>query len=393
MSKKKKPSSFETDAIRTQQPVSGEREHSVPLYITSSFTFESAEHARAMFANEMEGNIYSRYSNPNTDEFIAKMCRLEGAESGVATASGMAAIFGTLGGLLKQGDHILASRSLFGSSHQILSQILPKWGITFTYADTGKPEMWESLIRPETKMLFLETPSNPGLDLIDLEWAGKLAKAHQLIFVVDNCFATPYLQQPINYGADIVQHSATKFIDGQGRAIGGVIVGSERYMEEIRFFTRHTGPAMSPFNAWLFSKSLETLAVRMDRHCDNSEKVADFLSQHPEVKFVKYPHHRDHPQYELAKKQMKRGGGVVCFEINGGLEKAKRFIDKIEVLSRTANLGDTRTIVTHPASTTHSKLSEEERQAVGIKPGLIRIAVGLEHADDILDDIKQALHS
>jgi len=383
---------FETDAIRTQTPVTGEREHSTPLYMTSSFTFESAEHARAMFANEIEGNVYSRYSNPNTDEFIAKMCKLEGAETGVATASGMAGVFGCLAGLLKQGDHILASRSLFGSSHQILSRLLPRWGITFTYGDTNKPEKWESLIKPNTRMLFLETPSNPGLDVIDLEWAGQLAKAHNLIYVVDNCFATPYLQQPIEFGADLVQHSATKFIDGQGRAIGGVIVGSKKYMEEIQFFTRHTGPALSPFNAWLFSKSLETLPVRMDRHCDNAEKLADFLGEQKQVNFVKYPFHKDHPQLELAKRQMKRGGGVVCFEISGGYEKAKQFIDKTELLSRSANLGDTRTIVTHPASTTHSKLSENERQAVGITPGLIRIAVGLENSNDIIDDVKQALN-
>jgi O-succinylhomoserine sulfhydrylase len=382
---------FETNAIRTQTPSSDQREHSTPLYMTSSFTFESAEHARAMFASEMKGNIYSRYSNPNTDEFIAKMCRLEGAEAGVATASGMAGIFSTLAGLLIQGDHILASRSLFGSSHQILSQILPRWGISFTYADTDKSDSWESLIRPNTKILFLETPSNPGLDLIDLEWAGKFAKTHNLVYVVDNCFATPYLQRPMEFGTDIVTHSATKFIDGQGRAIGGVIVGSEKWMEKIQFFARHTGPSMSPFNAWLFSKSLETLPVRMDRHCDNAEKLADFLANHKQVNFVKYPHHKSHPQYELAKKQMKRGGGVVCFEIAGGYEKAKSFIDKTEMLSRSANLGDTRTIVTHPASTTHSKLTEEEREAVGISPGLIRIAVGLEHANDIVKDVEQAL--
>ena len=386
-----KKNHFETDAIRTQTPTTGEREHSTPLYMTSSFTFESAEHARAMFAREIEGNVYSRYSNPNTDEFIEKMCRLEGADAGVATASGMAGVFGCLAGLLGQGDHVLASRSLFGSSHQILSQILPRWGISFTYADTGSPEKWEELIKPNTKMLFLETPSNPGLDLIDLEWAGKLAKAHDLIFVVDNCFATPYLQRPIEFGADLVQHSATKFIDGQGRAIGGVIVGSEKYMEEIQFFARHTGPALSPFNAWLFSKSLETLPVRMERHCDNAESLANFLGGHKNVNFVKYPFHKNHPQLDLAKKQMDRGGGVVCFEISGGYEKAKSFIDKTSMLSRSANLGDTRTIVTHPASTTHSKLTEEERQAVGITPGLIRIAVGLENSEDIIGDVEQAL--
>lgn len=353
--------------------------------------FDSAEHARALFANEIEGNVYSRYSNPNTDEFLTKMCKLEGAESGVATSSGMAGVFSCLAALLNHGDHLLASRSLFGSSHQILSQILPRWGISFTYADTTNPESWAELVQPNTKMLFLETPSNPGLDLIDLEWAGTFSSEHNLIMVVDNCFATPYLQKPISYGADLVMHSATKFIDGQGRAIGGVIVGSETYMEQVQFFTRHTGPALSPFNAWLFSKSLETLAVRMDRHCDNAEKVADFLSEQAKVNFVKYPHHPSHPQVELAKRQMKRGGGVVCFEIKGGYEKAFQFIDNVQMCSRSANLGDSRTIITHPASTTHSKLTEEERNAVGITPGLIRIATGLEHIDDILSDIEQAL--
>lgn len=386
-----KKNHIETDAIRIQTPSTGEREHSTPLYMTSSFTFESAEHARAMFAKEIEGNVYSRYSNPNTDEFIAKMCRLEGADAGVATSSGMAGVFGCLAGILNQGDHVLASRSLFGSSHQILSQILPRWGISFTYADVDETESWEALIKPNTKMLFIETPSNPGLDLIDLEWAGKLADAHDLIFVVDNCFATPYLQRPIEFGAHLVQHSATKFIDGQGRAIGGVIVGDDELMEQIQFFTRHTGPALSPFNAWLFSKSLETLPVRMERHCDNAEALADFLGDHPGVNFVKYPFHKDHPQLQLAKKQMNRGGGVVCFEIEGGYEKATSFIDRIKILSRSANLGDTRTIVTHPASTTHSKLTEAERELVGISPGLIRIAVGLENSADILGDVEQAL--
>jgi O-succinylhomoserine sulfhydrylase len=388
MSEKHRP---ETNAIRTQTPTTCEREHSTPLYMTSSFTFESAEHARALFAKEVEGNVYSRYSNPNTDEFIKKMCLLEGAESGIATGSGMSAIFSALGGLLEQGDHILASRSLFGSSHQILSRILPKWGITFTYADIKEQDNWEKLIQENTKVFFLESPSNPGLDLIDLEQACRLAKAHNLISIVDNCFATPWLQKPMEFGADIVQHSATKFIDGQGRAIGGVIVGKEQFIEPIRFFARHTGPALSPFNAWLFSKSLETLPVRMDRHCENAEALANFLDQQPNVNFVKYPYHKSHPQYDLAKKQMKRGGGVVCFEIEGGLERAKTFIDNIQMLSRSANLGDTRTIVTHPASTTHSKLSEEERFAVGITPGLIRIAVGLEHHEDIIGDVERGL--
>jgi O-succinylhomoserine sulfhydrylase len=386
-----KKTKFETDAIRTQTSTSREQEHSTPLYLTSSFLFESAEHARALFANEEEGNVYSRYSNPNTDEFIHKMCKLEGASSGVATASGMAGVFSSIAALLKKGDHILASRSLFGSTHQILSELLPRWGITHSYADINDPDSWERLIRKETKILFLETPSNPGLDLIDLEWAGELSKKHNLINIVDNCFATPWLQRPMEYGADLIVHSATKFIDGQGRGIGGIIVGKDEYIEEVSFFTRHTGPALSPFNAWMFSKSLETLPVRMDRHCDNAEQLADFLGNHKKVKIVKYPFHKDHPQLELARKQMKRGGGVVCFEIEGGYEQATKFIDNVSMLSRSANLGDARTIVTHPASTTHSKLTDQERERVGITPGLIRIAAGLEAIDDILADVEQAL--
>lgn len=382
---------FETDAIRTQTKTSGEREHSTPLYMTSSYLFDSAEHARALFAKEVEGNVYSRYSNPTVDEFIEKMCLLEGAQAGVATSSGMSAVFSTLAGLLVQGDHVLASRSLFGSTHQILSEILPGWGITFDYVDIHSPEKWEERIQKNTRMLFLETPSNPGLDLIDLEWAANLTKSHKLICAVDNCFATPYLQKPMEYGADIIIHSATKFIDGQGRGIGGIIVGKEKYIEDLQFFTRHTGPALSPFNAWLFSKSLETLPVRMERHCDNAEVLADFLAGHEKVNWVKYPFHKDHPQYELATKQMKRGGGVVTFEIGGGYEQAKKFIDQVSLLSRSANLGDTRSIVTHPASTTHSKLSDDERDSVGITPGLIRIAVGLEATEDIIGDVEQAL--
>jgi O-succinylhomoserine sulfhydrylase len=361
--------------------------------MTSSFVFDSAEHARALFANEISGNVYSRYSNPNTDEFVEKMCRLEGAEEGIATASGMAAIFSTLAALLNNGDHILVSRSVFGSTHQILTSILTKWGISHTYVDIAEPDEWEKQIRDNTRMIFLETPSNPGLDLIDLEWVGNMAKQHDLIMAVDNCFATPYLQQPIKHGADIVVHSATKFIDGQGRAIGGIIVGKERYMDDIRFFTRQTGPALSPFNAWIFSKSLETLAARMDRHCTNTLKLSRFLEDHPHVAFVKYPFLQSHPQHELAKKQMRAGGGIVVFEVKGGYDAAKLFLDNLGLLSLSANLGDTRTIATHPASTTHSKLTEEERQAVNITPGLIRISVGLEDLGDIQNDIDQALRN
>ena len=385
---KQKP---ETRSIRTQTQRTDQREHSTPLFMTSSFVFDSAEHARAMFANEVEGNIYSRYSNPNTDEFIAKMCEMEGADSGISTASGMAAVFSSLAALLDRGDHVLACRSLFGSTHQILNTIFPRWGIDYSYADIGQPEEWEEKIRENTRVLFLETPSNPGLDLIDLEWACDFAGEHGLITIVDNCFATPYLQKPMKYGADIVVHSATKFIDGQGRAIGGVIVGKARYIEEMQLFTRHTGPALSPFNAWLFSKSLETLPVRMDRHCSNALQLAGHLEGHKRVEWVKYPYLPSHPQYKLAKKQMKAGGGVVAFNIKGGFDKAKAFLDKLEMLSLSANLGDTRTIATHPASTTHSKLTEEERAAVNITPGLVRIAVGLEDVEDIIADVEQAL--
>ena len=381
----------ETKSIRIQTKASQYREHSSPLYMTSSFTFESAEQGRAIFANEIEGNIYSRFSNPNNTEFIDKMVCLENTEDGVAFASGMAAEFASFCALLSSGDHILSSRSIFGSTHQILTKILPKWGITFTYIDVNKPENWEDFIQNNTKMLFIETPSNPGLDLIDLEFVGNLTKKYNIILNVDNTFATPCLQTPADFGADLIVHSATKYIDGQGRAIGGITVGKKNLIEEIRFFARQTGPSMSPFNGWIFSKSLETLSVRMDRHSRNASYLAEQLDRHPELEFVKYPFLPSHPQYQLAKKQMKQGGGIVTFIVKGGYERAKRFVDALEMLSITANLGDTRSIITHPTSTTHSKLTEEERTRVGIFPGLIRVSVGLENVEDILSDITQAL--
>jgi len=389
---KKSSENFETQSIRIQTNRSENREHAVPLYLTSSFTFENAEQARALFADEIEGNIYSRFSNPNTNEFIEKMCVLEGTEDGIATATGMAAMFGSMAALLSQGDHILASRSLFGSTHQLLTKVFPRWGITSTYADVSDLYQWEQYIQPNTKMVFVETPSNPGLEIIDLEWLGKLAKARKLIFVVDNCFATPYIQTPAKWGADLVTHSATKFIDGQGRVLGGLILGSKELIKEIRFFSRHTGPAMSPFNAWVLSKSLETLAVRMDRHCENALKIALFLEKHPKIVSVKHPFLASHPQHELAKKQMRLGGGILTFTVNGGIAGSSAFINQLKMLSITANLGDTRSIVTHPATTTHSKLSPEERQQVGITDGLIRLSVGLEHVDDIIEDLTLALN-
>ncbi len=383
---------FETLAIRKQINRTENREHSVPLYLTSSFVFDDAEQARALFADEISGNIYTRFSNPNNSEFIEKMCLLEGTEDGIATASGMSAVFTSMAGILKSGDHILVSRSVFGSTHQILTQIFPKWNIEFTYADISRPEKWESLIKRNTKMIFVESPSNPALDIIDLEWLGKLSSKHKLILSIDNCFCTPYLQKPALYGADLIIHSATKYIDGQGRVIGGTILGKKELIKDIRFFARHTGPSLSPFNSWVLSKSLETLAIRMEKHSENAYKLATFLENHSQVEKVKYPFLPSHPQYDLARKQMKLGGGIVTFQLKGGLERGKKFLNAVEMMSHSANLGDTRTIVTHPASTTHSKLSEEERKMVGIEPGLIRISTGLEHIDDIIKDIDRALY-
>lgn len=382
---------FETNAIRTQSERTDNREHSVPLYLTSSFTFDDAEQMRAMFAEEQEGNIYTRFTNPNSDELIDKMCLLEGAEAGFATASGMAAVFSSFMALLKSGDHILSGSSIFGSTHTILTKFLPKWNITHTYADMNKPETWEALIQKNTKMIFVETPSNPGLDIIDLEWLGALAKKHNIILNVDNCFATPYIQRPIEFGADLVTHSATKYIDGQGRVLGGIVVGKKELIKEIHTFCRSTGPAISPFNAWVLSKSLETLAIRMERHSMNAHKLAGLLENHPDVIQVRYPFLLSHPQFDIAKKQMSMGGGIVAFEIKGGIERGRKFLDALQLCSLTANLGDTRTIATHPASTTHAKLTEEERLATGITPGLVRISAGLENIIDITADIEQAL--
>lgn len=382
---------FETLAVRTQTERSQNREHTSPIYMTSSFVFDDAEQARAMFADEIGGNIYTRFSNPNSSEFIEKVCLMEGAEDGFAVASGMSAMFTSMAAFLHSGDHLLICRSVFGSTHQIVTQLFPRWGIQHTYVDIDKPELWEGEIKPNTKMIFLETPSNPSLDLIDLEWVGKLANKHSLILNVDNCFATPYLQTPISWGAHLVTHSATKFMDGQGRAIAGIIVGSKELIKEVRFFSRHTGPCLSPFNSWILSKSLETLAVRMDRHCESALKLAQWLETHPEVESVKYPFLPSHPQYELAKKQMRQGGALVTFYVKGGIEKGRDFLNNMKLISFSANLGDTRTIATHPASTTHSKLSDAERAQVGIMPGLIRISVGLEHIDDIIKDVEQAL--
>ncbi|HZJ36017.1 MAG TPA: aminotransferase class I/II-fold pyridoxal phosphate-dependent enzyme [Gillisia sp.] len=383
---------IETTAIRTQIERSQYQEHSVPIYLTSSYVFEDAEDMRASFSEEKERNIYSRFSNPNTSEFVDKMAKMEGAETGFAFATGMSAVFSTLAALLNSGDHIISARSVFGSTHALFTKYFPKWNISHSYFNVTEVDKIESLITPETKILFAESPTNPGVDILDLEKLGEIAKKYQLILIIDNCFATPYLQNPIKFGADLVIHSATKLIDGQGRVLGGVTVGNAELIREIYLFSRNTGPALSPFNAWILSKSLETLPVRLDRHCENALKVAEFLEADPNTENVKYPFLKSHPQYQIAKKQMKLGGNIVSFEIKGGIEAGRKFIDAIQLCSRSANLGDTRSIVTHPASTTHSKLSEEERLETGISPGLVRVSVGLEHVDDIIGDLKQALN-
>lgn len=381
-----------TKAIRIQVDKSNEMEHSVPLYLTSSFCFNTAEEMRAAFADESEDNIYSRFSNPNVQEFTDKVCALEGAEAGYATASGMSAVFGSFMALMKSGDHLLSCRSLFGSTHNIITKYLSRYGIEYSYVDAAADiSEWEKSMKSNTKMIFIESPTNPGLDILDIKALADLAHKNDIILNVDNCFATPIGQQPIALGADLVLHSATKWLDGQGRVLGGVIVGKKELIQEIYLFCRNTGPALSPFNAWVLSKSLETLDVRMERHSSNASWIAEKLEAHQKIQWLKYPFLKSHPQYEIAKKQMQSGGGIFCFELKAGLSAGKSFMDRLKMLSVTANLGDTRSIVSHPASTTHAKLTEEERQAVGITPGLIRISVGLEHREDILNDILQAL--
>ena len=382
---------LETEIIRSQIERSQHQEHSSPLYLTSSYVFEDAEEMRASFSEEKERNIYSRFSNPNTSEFIDRIAKMEGAESGYAFATGMSAVFSTLAALLNSGDHIISSRSVFGSTHSLFTKFFPKWNISHSYFKVNEVETIEKLIMPTTKIIFAESPTNPGVDILDLELLGKIATKHHLILVIDNCFATPYLQNPIKFGADLVIHSATKLIDGQGRVLGGVTVGRADLIREIYLFSRNTGPALSPFNAWILSKSLETLPVRLEKHCENALKVAQFLEESEFVENVKYPFLKSHPQYKIAKKQMKLGGNIISFEVKGGLEAGRKFINSVNLCSRSANLGDTKTIVTHPASTTHSKLAEADRLEVGITDGLVRISVGLEHPDDVISDLQQAL--
>lgn len=389
MSKDRK--SGQTGAIRNQIKRTDYREHSVPLFLTSSFVFESAEQMEALFNGSEQGDVYSRYANPNLTEFIEKMCALEHAEAGFATASGMAAVWASIAAVLQQGDHIVASRAIFGSTHKILNELLPRFGITYSYSDFMEREGILAAIKENTRMLLVESPSNPGLQLIDLDMVGQVSREKGLILNVDNCFSTPVLQNPMDYGADLVTHSATKYIDGQGRALGGIVLGSQDLIDQVTGFCRHTGPALSPFNAWLFSKSLETLELRMEKHCQNALTVAEFLKNHQRVDLVRYPFLKSHSQHDLAKRQMKYGGGIVSFEVPGGKEGAQRFLNQTRMCSLSSNLGDSRTILTHPMTTTHSKLTPEERLAVGITDGLVRISVGLERVEDIIEDLELGL--
>jgi O-succinylhomoserine sulfhydrylase len=361
--------------IRTQIQRTAEGEHSSPLFLTSSFCFDEAETMRAAFADESDDNIYSRFSNPNVQEFVDRLAVLEHAEAGFATASGMSAVFGSFMALLKKGDHLLSCNAVFGSTHNVLTKYLPKYGMEYSYVSAGATAAeWEAAIQPNTKMIYLESPTNPGLEVLDIAM-----------------ISAPIGQTPIDLGADLVVHSATKWIDGQGRVLGGAVLGKKELIHEIYLFCRNTGPSLSPFNAWVLSKSLETLEVRMERHSKSALSIAQKLEGHPKINFVKYPFLQSHPQHAIAIKQMKDGGGIVCFELKGGLEAGRQFLNRLKMLSLTANLGDTRSIASHPASTTHARLTEAERQAVAITPGLIRISVGLEHEEDILNDILQAL--
>lgn len=380
-----------TLAIRSRVQGIGERGHSSSIHLTSSFQFEDSEEMRALFAEEKAGDVYSRYANPSVEEFLLKLKKLESGEAGWATATGMAAVFSTFAALLEKDDHVISANALFGSTHKLLTDIFPKWGIESSFLQPDEMNDLAAHIQPNTKIVYLETPSNPGLKLIDVKKVAEMCKEKGLLLVVDNCFATPLLQQPLKLGADVVIHSATKYIDGQGRTLGGAIISNQTIIDKVQSFARHSGPALSPFNAWVLSKSLETLDVRMERHCNNALELAAWMEKHPSVEKVLYPHLPSHPQYELAKKQMKRGGGIISFELRGNADRVKQFMDRLTLFSITANLGDTRSIVTHPASSTHSKLSEKQRSQMGISDQLIRFSVGLESVEDLKQDIANAL--
>ncbi len=383
---------FATNAVRGGHERTNENEHSEPIFTTSSFVFSSAAEAAARFSGEETGNIYSRFTNPTVRVFEQRLASLEDAECCVATASGMSAITATILGLLKTGDHIVSSRSIFGTTTVLLTNIIAKLGIETTFVDLPDLGAWENAIRPETRLLFLETPSNPLGELVDISALSEIAHRHGCLLAVDNCLCTPALQKPLNLGADIVIHSATKYIDGQGRCMGGAVCGTNDVVGDGVFgFLRSAGPTMSAFNAWVFLKGLETLKLRMMAHSAAALELAEWLEQQPEVKRVYYPGLQSHPQHALAKTQQSGFGGVVSFELNGGKDESWRLIDSTRLLSITANLGDAKTTITHPATTTHGRLSPEQRNEAGISDSLIRVAVGLEEIDDIKDDLLRGM--
>lgn len=381
----------DTIAIRGGYQRSHENEHSEALFLTSSYVFENAEMAAKHFSNEIEGNVYSRYTNPTVRSFEERLAAMEGGEQAVATSSGMAATLSIVMALLESGDHIICSQDVFGSTRVMLNNYITKFGVEVTYVGLTDLKGWQQAVQPNTKMLFCETPSNPMSEIADLEALSAISKQAGALFVVDNCFCTPVLQKPLEWGADIVVHSATKYLDGQGRCLGGAVVGNSELMNKVVGFLRAAGPTMSPFNAWVFLKGLETLRIRMQAHSANAAALAEWLNGHPKVTKVFYAGLEDHPGHQLAKKQQSDFGGVVSFSVRGGRKEAWRVLDSIEVISLTANLGDTKTTIVHPATTTHGRLSDEDRQQAGISDNLIRVAVGLEDIIDIKDDLKRGL--
>lgn len=382
---------LETQAVRAGQRRTHEQEHSDPIFATSSYVFRSAAEAEARFSGREPGNIYSRFTNPTVRTFEERLAAMEGGERCIATASGMSAIATVAFGLLKAGDHVVCSRAVFGNTTLLFQNFLAKFGVTTSFVGLTDYDAWYDALRPETRFLFVETPSNPLTEIADIECLAGLAHANGSLLIVDNCFCTPVLQKPLEWGADLVIHSATKYLDGQGRCIGGAIVGPAALMEkEIFPFLRTGGPSMSPFNAWVFLKGLETLALRMRAHCENAAALAAWLEAQDWVDRVHYPGLRSHPQHELAMKQQSGGGGIVSFDVHGGRDAAWKLIDSTRLLSITANLGDTKTTITHPSTTTHGRLSEAERAAAGIGDGLVRIAVGLEDLADLQQDLSRA---
>jgi O-succinylhomoserine sulfhydrylase len=383
---------YSTLGIRAAEPRSEEMEHSPSISLTSSFVFNSASEAAAVFAGEQPGNIYSRFTNPTVRAFEERLAAMEGGQSCVATASGMSAILTLVMALMKSGDHVLASRGLFGATINLFNNVLARFGVSITYVDMADLGAWERSFQPNTRLVFVETPSNPLGEVADIAALAQMAHAHKALLCVDNCFLTPALQQPLKLGADLVIHSATKFLDGQGRCMGGAIVGdAERVGKDVFGFMRTAGPCLSPFNAWVFLKGLETLALRMKAHCANAQVLAEWLVRQKNVSRVFFTGLPDHPQHALAKRQSSGFGGVVSFEVRGGREGAWHLIDSTRMLSITANLGDTRTTITHPATTTHGRITAEARTAAGISEGLVRVAVGLEDVADIIGDLEAGL--